>query len=135
MKQMNKFTKRRALAISYPKSQISVDITGLDFPGGQAVHGNHLYMSKCNSGEISRIRKAQKTIKDHMKRSTDQFGSSFITAPQVEKYTIYDVFGTVVSTGMLYDHEIIDVKKYPNGLYFLKFENETILKFSKKTGV
>jgi hypothetical protein len=49
-----------------------------------------------------------------------------------ENYSIYNVIGSEILKGSISIDEIIDVKNYSNGLYFLKFENGNTIKFLKE---
>ena len=49
-----------------------------------------------------------------------------------EKYTIYDILGTEISKGSIFDNEKINIENYSNGFYLLKFENGSTLKFIKE---
>lgn len=49
-----------------------------------------------------------------------------------ENYSIYNVFGIEISGGVLLSNEIIDIKKFANGLYFLRFDNGGTIKFIKE---
>lgn len=49
-----------------------------------------------------------------------------------EKYKIYNILGSEISDGNLSNEEKLDVRDFPNGLYFLKFDNGNTLKFLKE---
>ena len=61
-----------------------------------------------------------------------QLYSIFHLSYKVENYTKNNVFGKEISKGRFHIEEVIDVKNYPNGLYFLKLENRIVLRFKKK---
>lgn len=48
-----------------------------------------------------------------------------------EQYSIYNVYGLKTSTGYIGEDHSISIRSLSNGLYFLKFENETTIKFLK----
>jgi len=49
-----------------------------------------------------------------------------------ENYKIYNVLGTAVQTGIIINSQKIQIQKLSKGLYFLKLDNQNILKFIKK---
>ena len=49
------------------------------------------------------------------------------------KYTLYNVLGTKIKNGNISNNELIDIRHFTNGLYFLKFEDgNTKIKFIKE---
>ena len=48
-----------------------------------------------------------------------------------EQYSIYNIYGLKTSTGYIGEDHRINIRSLSNGLYFLKFENETTIKFLK----
>ena len=48
-----------------------------------------------------------------------------------EQYSIYNIYGLKTSTGYIGEDHSINIRSLSNGLYFLKFENETTIKFLK----
>ncbi len=48
-----------------------------------------------------------------------------------EKYFIYNTFGHNIESGFISDDQMIDIRSLSYGLYFLKFENGTTIKFLK----
>lgn len=49
-----------------------------------------------------------------------------------ENYTIFNVLGAEITTGTVSNQERIDVRNFANGLYLLKFDNGSALKFIKE---
>lgn len=49
-----------------------------------------------------------------------------------QNFVIYDMVGQVVKTGVLRKNDEIAIYDFENGLYILKFDDKTILKFIKK---
>lgn len=49
-----------------------------------------------------------------------------------EKYSIYDILGAEIKNGMIYNNDLIDIRSFISGLYFLKFENGNTIKFLKE---
>lgn len=47
-------------------------------------------------------------------------------------FTIYDILGAQIKKGVISINEKIDVKNFSKGLYFLKLDNGTAIKFIKK---
>ncbi len=47
-------------------------------------------------------------------------------------YKIYDVLGSVISTGIISNQSEIDIRNFESGLYILKFENGSTVKFVKR---
>jgi hypothetical protein len=62
--------------------------------------------------------------------STEFIQISGLSKP--EKYTIYNIIGSEISYGKVTSNEVIDIKNFANGLYFLKFNNGKTLKFLKE---
>jgi hypothetical protein len=50
----------------------------------------------------------------------------------IEKFKIYDIIGSEIMSGIVHVNEKIDIRNFPNGLYFLNFKNGRTLKFVKK---
>jgi len=48
------------------------------------------------------------------------------------EYKLYDMTGKKISNGITSNNKNIDIQNLTEGLYFLKFENEPIMKFIKK---
>ena len=51
---------------------------------------------------------------------------------KTENYKIYNIIGDEIMRGAISNEEIIDIRFFTNGLYFLKFENGNTIKFIKK---
>ncbi len=49
-----------------------------------------------------------------------------------KNYVIYNTLGKKVKNGIISNNEQIDIKDFTNGLYFLKFDNGTTIKFIKE---
>ncbi|XMO84967.1 sialate O-acetylesterase [Algibacter sp. AS12] len=49
-----------------------------------------------------------------------------------ENYIIYNTLGIEMIKGIISDNEKIEIKNFPNGFYFLKFNNGNTLKFIKE---
>ncbi|QDO95239.1 T9SS type A sorting domain-containing protein [Formosa sediminum] len=49
-----------------------------------------------------------------------------------EIYTIYNTLGQEVKEGIVFENDKIDIKSLENGLYFLKIDGKTTMKFLKK---
>ena len=49
-----------------------------------------------------------------------------------ERFGIYNLLGAEMLTGALIDNGEIEIKRFSNGLYFLKLDNGTTLKFIKE---
>ena len=49
-----------------------------------------------------------------------------------EEYKIYDITGSEISNGNVSSEEKLNVKDFPKGLYFIKFDNRNTLKFLKE---
>lgn len=49
-----------------------------------------------------------------------------------ENYRIYNILGRVIKNGIVSNNELIDIRNFTNGLYFLKFDNGNSIKFIKK---
>ena len=47
-------------------------------------------------------------------------------------YMIYNLLGTPILNGTIYNNQKIDIKNFPAGLYFLKLKNGNTLKFVKE---
>ncbi|RCS28514.1 T9SS C-terminal target domain-containing protein [Polaribacter sp. WD7] len=50
---------------------------------------------------------------------------------QIKNFSIYNTIGQKVMSGVISNMEMIETKNLSNGVYFLKLDNETILKFVK----
>lgn len=51
---------------------------------------------------------------------------------QNENFKIYNILGAEIKNGIISNNEIIDIKNFTNGLYFLKFDNGNTVKFIKE---
>lgn len=51
---------------------------------------------------------------------------------ETEKYSIFNVLGSEVKKGNISNNEKLDVQNLNNGLYFMKFENGSVIKFIKE---
>ena len=51
---------------------------------------------------------------------------------QIDNYVIYNTLGIQVSSGIISNNERIDIQNLTNGIYFLKLDNGSTLKFIKK---
>jgi hypothetical protein len=49
-----------------------------------------------------------------------------------ENFVIYNLLGTPVFNGTIFNNKKIDIKNFPSGLYFLKLQNGNTIKFLKK---
>ncbi len=49
-----------------------------------------------------------------------------------ESYSIYNVLGAEIKNGFISNNEQIDIRNFTNELYFLKFEDGTVIKFLKE---
>ncbi len=49
-----------------------------------------------------------------------------------EDYIIYNLAGTPVFKGIIFNNEKIDIRNFPAGLYFLKFKNGNTFRFVKE---
>jgi len=49
-----------------------------------------------------------------------------------ENYTIYNTIGAVIKSGSISNSEEINVSNLTNGVYFLKFNSASTIKFIKK---
>jgi len=49
-----------------------------------------------------------------------------------EKYTIFNSIGAKMAIGTISNKQSIDITNLMNGLYFIKFENGTALKFIRE---
>jgi hypothetical protein len=61
--------------------------------------------------------------------------SDFITISGLknkENFRVYDVLGTEILMGVIIDNGEISIKDFSNGIYFLKFDNGSTIKFIKK---
>lgn len=61
--------------------------------------------------------------------------SDFITISGLENkdnFRVFDVLGNEILKGAIIDNGEILIKKFPSGLYFLKFDNGNTIKFIKK---
>lgn len=51
---------------------------------------------------------------------------------KTENYTIYDILGTKIRTGIISNNEKINIQNLTNGLYYIKLKNGKSLKFIKE---
>jgi hypothetical protein len=51
---------------------------------------------------------------------------------KTDNYSIYNSIGIEITRGVIKNKEEINIRNYPNGLYFLKFEKGNTLKFIKE---
>jgi hypothetical protein len=51
---------------------------------------------------------------------------------KIENYRIYNIIGTEIKNGVISDNEKIEIINFSNGIYFMKFDNGSTLKFIKK---
>ncbi len=61
--------------------------------------------------------------------------SNFIRVSQLskpEKYQVYNTIGQKIIKGIISENEKIDIQNLANGIYFLKFENGSTIKFLKE---
>ena len=49
-----------------------------------------------------------------------------------ESFGIYNVLGAKIRNGVIVNDDKIDLQNFINGIYFLKFDNGSTLKFVKK---
>ena len=69
------------------------------------------------------------TISIYPNPSSDYIEVTGLTSP--DTYIIYSVLGTKISSGTISNNQKIDIQNYSTGVYFLKLENEEVLKFIK----
>ncbi|MDO5969196.1 T9SS type A sorting domain-containing protein, partial [Flavivirga aquimarina] len=101
--------------------------------------GDDLYIAEISGNRISKLNLGTLSINENIEVSNIKLypnpSPDFIQIsglPRTENYTIYNILGTKISSGIISNNEKIDIKKSPNGLYFLKFENGNTFKFIKK---
>ncbi|QHI35789.1 hypothetical protein IMCC3317_11370 [Kordia antarctica] len=70
------------------------------------------------------------TIKLFPNPSKDYF--QILGLNEIEKYKIYNINGSIIMTGYLFNNEKVNIKNYSNGIYFLKIGNKKILKLIKE---
>ena len=124
--------------VSSPNQGVIEVLTGLDEPLGLTVVGDYLYFSEFT--KISKLNLATLSIETPSPKqnvvlypnpSSNYIHISGLT--KTENYKIYNVLGAEISSGEVSKKATINIQNLANGLYFLKFENGTALKFNKKT--
>ena len=114
----------------------------VDSPECIALHGDDLYYSafpdvgptiigKINLAPLSITENLNKeTVKIYPNPTTDYIQISGVTEEM--NYTIYDLLGKEITTGIISAQNKVDVQDLSNGIYFLKFTKGTAIKFVKE---
>ncbi len=117
-------------------------LTGLSSPRDIDIANEYLYISESGADRILRV-----ALSDLESLSIEEVeltntlkifpnpSNNFIQIEGLQNkqaYTIYDIQGKKITNDFLRANEKINIQKLQNGMYFLKLENEGILKFMKR---
>lgn len=108
-------------------------------PVGLLFLENELYISIRSAFKVSKLPQSALSIEDFdTKKELLLFpnpSNDLIKVYGIEsnmKYTIFNTLGTQILNGVISTNGMIDIKSFKDGIYFLKFENGTVLNFIKK---
>jgi hypothetical protein len=114
-------------------------VTGLSDPAGLALNGNDLYIAELSADKISKFTLPTLSVANVPELNALKVypnpTSEFIQISGIknrENYSIYSVMGSEIIKGSISVDEKINVKNYSKGVYFLKFDNGTTVKFVKE---
>lgn len=108
---------------------IYIDIKFTSWSSGGSGGGFSYERSTEQSLGINEI-ELENTIKLFPNPSTEFIKVSGLT--ENESFTIFNILGAEIKSGIISNNEQIEIRNLKNGLYFLKFINGNIIKFIKK---
>jgi hypothetical protein len=114
----------RSVSLSANGSILAAGTPYNDGNGNNAGHVRVFENSTLSTSSFTR-----NTISIYPNPSSDYIEVTGLTSP--DTYIIYSVLGTKISSGTISSNQKIDIQNYSTGVYFLKLENEEVLKFIK----
>ena len=115
--------------------------TGLSSPYELAINGNELYITENSSnGALVKFDLCTLSLNDltldskklHVIANPSTEHITISGLKNKERFGIYNLLGAEMLTGALMDNDEIEIKRFSNGLYFLKFNDGATLKFIKE---
>jgi len=114
-------------------------VTGLNGPAGLAIYGDYLYIGEIGANKISKFNLTTLSTKENtLEQNVNLFpnpSNNFIQLQGLQEsiaYKIYSSIGQLINKGVISNEERIGIQKLSNGLYFLKLDNMSALKFVKE---
>jgi hypothetical protein len=105
----------------------SILAAGTPYNDGNGNNAGHVRVFENSTLSTSSF--TRNTISIYPNPSSDYIEVTGLTSP--DTYIIYSVLGTKISSGTISSNQKIDIQNYSTGVYFLKLENEEVLKFIK----
>ena len=127
------------ISATIPTTPTEVTTGLLEAPFAFLINSNDLYIAETNGNKISKFNMGtlstneNSTVSDvklHPNPTSDFIEISGLT--ETENYTLHNISGAKINSGIISVNEKIDIKKLINGVYFLRFENGNSIKFIKE---
>ena len=126
--------------ISEPIASVIDLVTGITNPTGLFLHGHDLYICVFGKDKIVKflfpvlnseeLNDPEETLKLFPNPSTSHIQISGLD--KTKKYTITNTLGQIVRNGISSNNEQINIENLDSGVYFLKFEKTTAIRFIKE---
>ena len=139
---VSEFSNNKVILIDMSSSTpvISDLVTNINQPTGLFLNGTDLYISVFADNKIVKFSATflglpnsenyNPKIKLFPNPSSNYIQIEGLT--QKESFGIYNVLGAKIRNGVIVNDDKIDLQNFINGIYFLKFDNGSTLKFVKK---